>query len=215
MPEQSHQSGDAFSPWTSAGADRLRQTAREVAAAIITHADAVVAVGSDEDIREVFDASEALLSVLVSYADAQFEYTGTGFPLGALAQFLDDDDDDDVDPRSLPVAGISVLQRHDYQVTDPAAVMAAGRAAFQRYQPGVTEEAAEADVEHLGLALYHVAHEKGWSSIGDADGLRPTGGQVIVVSQDEVLGPDPDVWPDDLFEEPGPRLYWQSDIYGG
>jgi hypothetical protein len=70
-------------------------------------------------------------------------------------------------------------------------------------------------VTHLGRALYQIAHAHGWHGLDVVEGLRPTGGAVVVVHQDETLGPDPDEWPEDLFEGDGELLYKQEDVYAG
>jgi hypothetical protein len=63
------------------------------------------------------------LPLLFAYADAQFDYTGNGFPFGALRQFVTDEGDDEgPPPQARPASGISVLRRHDYAVTDEASL---------------------------------------------------------------------------------------------
>lgn len=89
-----------------------------------------------------------------------------------------------------PVRGVSVLQRHDDEVT-----------------------AAAADVTHLGQALHQIAHADGWHGLNRVEGLRATGGAVVVVRSDELLGPDEDEWPEDPFEGEGDLLYRQNDIH--
>jgi hypothetical protein len=117
-----------FTPWTAEGAARLRAAAAELTAAITAHAEAVTAVSKDADITEVFAASDRLLPAVPAYSDAQFDYTGNGFPFGVLHQFAEQDEDESADEPE-PAGGISVLWRHDYQVTDEGAVMSAGRRA--------------------------------------------------------------------------------------
>jgi hypothetical protein len=203
-----------FTPWTPEGAARLRAAAAELTAAITAHAEAVTAVSKDADITEVFAASDRLLPSVLAYADAQFDYTGNGFPFGVLHQFAEQDDEDEPADEPEPATGISVLQRHDYQVTDEAAVLSAGRRAYLDVWPE-DEAAAAADVTHLGRALYQIAHAGGWHSLDELDGLRATGGAVVVVAQEEILGPDPDEWPEELFEGDGELLYKQEDVFPG
>jgi hypothetical protein len=207
-----------FTPWTTEGAARLRTAARQLAAAIAAHAETVTAVTSGAGIDEVFAASDRLLPAILAYADAQFDYTGNGFPFGVLHDYAEDDDEldeaaDDDEPE--PSVGISVLQRHDYRVTDEAAVMSAGRAAYLRVWPEDDEAAAAADVTYLGRALYQIAHADGWSSLDHVEGLYPTGGCVRVVGRDDTLGPDPDEWPEEeMFDdEDAAHLYEQRDVY--
>jgi len=172
-----------FTPWTPEGAARLRAAAVELTAAITAHAEAVTAVKKDTDITEVFAAGDRLLPAALAYADAQFDYTGNGFPFGVLHQFAEQDDDDEPADEPEPAAGISVLQRHDYRVTDEAAVMSAGRRAYLDAWPEDDEAAAAADVTHLGRALYQIAHASGWHNLDEVEGLRATGGVVVVVAQ--------------------------------
>ena len=152
---------------------------------------------------------------MLAYADAQFAYTGNGFPLGVLHQLAEQDDEDEATDEPEPATGISVLQRHDYQVTDEAAVMSAGRRAYLDAWPEDDEAAAAADVTHLGRARYQIAHARGWHSLDEVEGLRATGGAVVVVAQEEMLGPDPDEWPEELFEGDGGLLYQQEDVGPG
>ena len=209
-------SDEHFTPWTPEGAERLRAAAAELAAAITAHAQTVTAVTKDADITEVFAASDRLLPAVLAYADAQFDYTGSGFPFGVLHQYAEQDDDEaPAEDEPEPAAGLSVLQRHDYQVTDEAAVLSAGRRAYLRAWSEDDEAAAAADVTHLGRALYQIAHADGWHSLDQVEGLRPTGGCVVVVDREETLGPDPDEWPEDLFEGEGELLYKQEDVFPG
>jgi hypothetical protein len=203
-------------PWTPEGVARLRSAAAELAAAITAHAEAVTTVTNNAGITEVFAAGDRLLPAVLAYADAQFDYTGNGFPFGVLHDFAEDDDEvDDAagEEKPEPSAGISVLQRHDYQVIDEAAVMSAGRAAYLRVWPKDDEAAAAADVTHVGRALYQIAHADGWHSLARVEGLRPTGGCVRIVDREGTLGPDPDEWPEDLFEDDGELLYEQADVF--
>lgn len=207
-------SENQFLPWTPDGATRLQAAASALAAAVSAHAAAVTAVKTHDGIAEVFAAEDGLLPAVLAYADAQFDYTGNSFPFGFLHNLVDDvDDEEKPDEEQQPSTGISVIQRHDYRVTDDAAVLSAGRRAYLRVWPEDDENAANADVTHLGRALYQIAHAYGWESLGDVEGLRPTGACVIVVSRDDTLGPDPDEWPDDLFGVDGEQLYEQRDVH--
>jgi hypothetical protein len=209
---------DEFTPWTPEGAVRLRTAAGELAAAITAHAEAVTKVTNNAGITEVFAASDRLLPAVLAYADAQFDYTGNGFPFGALHDYAEDDDevDDESDEeKPEPSVGISVLQRHDYRLIDQAAVMSAGRAAYLRVWPEEDEAATAADVTHVGRALYQIAHADGWHSLARVEGLRPTGGCVRVVDREATLGPDPDEWPKELFNDDGDLLYEQADVFPG
>ncbi|MCL8250639.1 hypothetical protein AERO_04520 [Aeromicrobium fastidiosum] len=209
---------DDTTTWTPEGAARLTTAAESLQDAIGEHARASIAAAGDDE--AVFRASEELLAALVAYGTAQAEHTGYGFPLLVLEQFVDDDedddeddDDDDEDEDEEPVAVVSVVQRHDYEVVDADAVMAAGRAAYLRVHPGDTDDEASADVSHLGRALYQLAHADGWSSLADADGIDPIGGIVAVARQATPLGPDPDDWVDTVLDDTDDLLHTQDEVY--
>lgn len=200
---------DDFTLWTPDGATRLREAADALAEAIRAHASTVTAVSGEEGTPEVMAAGSRLLPALLAYADAEFDYTGTSFPLGSLYEF-DDDDDDEAD--ETPARGVSVLRRSDYAVADEEAVMEAGRQAYLRVWPEDGAEAAAADVTHLGRALYQIAHADGWDALDEVEGLRPTGGVVLVQPSDELLGADPDQWPEDaLFDYDDDLLIYRQD----
>jgi len=44
----------------------------------------VTSVTSDADDDDVRSAGDRLLPAILAYADAQFDYSGTGFPFGVL-----------------------------------------------------------------------------------------------------------------------------------
>ena len=207
---------DGFTPWTQDGATRLRQAADALLEAIRTHAASVTGVKGEGDAADVFAAGNLLVPALLAYAEAQFDFTGTGFPLGVLHQFVEDDDDDEEDVDEEPSGGVSVLRRTDYIVTDELAVMEVGRQAYRCSTGEADPRAAAAEVTHLGVALYQIAHADGWDSLANTEGLQPTAGTVFVQSSDELLGGDPDEWPeDDLFDyDDGRLLYRQDDIFG-
>jgi hypothetical protein len=166
-----------FTPWTAAGAERLRSAAAELSTALAAHAQAVTAVTGEAGSPQVLAANERLLPAVLAYADAQFDYTGNAFPFGVLHEYEEDDEDEEEDGEPLPADGISVLQRRDYAVTDEAAVMTAGRRAYLRVWPDDDEAAAAADVTHLGRAAYQLAHADGWESLDDVEGLERNPGR--------------------------------------
>lgn len=204
---------DDFAPWTPDGADQLLRAAEALVEALRTHAAAVAGLRGDGESGEVVAAGERLVPALLGYADAQFQYTGSGFPLGIVHEFDDDDSDEVVDEG--PVAGVSVLRRDDYVVDKETAVLKAGRKAYRRMWPEDDAAAATADVTHLGRALYLIAHADGWDGLRQVKGLRPVGGITLVHSSDELLGADPDTWPEgDLFRHDEERLlYREDDVY--
>lgn len=196
----------------------MHAVAADLAAAIAAQAEAVTTVTGETGVQDVFAASERLLPAVLAYADAQFDYTGTAFPFGVLHEYAEreDEEEEDEDDRTgdQPTRGVSVLQRRDYRVTDEAAVIAAGRRAYLRIWPADEGAAAAADVTHLGRALYQVAHADGWHSLDQVDGLRPKAGRVVVVQHEDLLGPDPEEWPDGLFPDDAELLFEQRDVFG-
>jgi hypothetical protein len=208
-----------FQPWTPEGADRLRAAAEAFASGIRAHAEAVIAAAAEQDAVEVFGANDVLQPLVLEYAEAQFEFTGTGAPFGELV--LDDEDyddeelEDDGEPvPELPTSGITVLQRRDYAVTDEDAIMAAGRAAYLQVWPDDDEDAAAEDVTHLGRALYQVAHAgEGFAELDELPGLVATGGTVVVYRQDELLAGEPDGWSPTPFNVDGEQLIEMQDVY--
>lgn len=206
---------DDFTPWTSHGRDRLRMAGDKLVEAIRSHASSIGDITGDDGAAEVMAAGNQLVPALLAYADAQFEYTGTAFPLGTLYELVDDDEEEeDADPG--PVRGVSILRRTDFMVTDEDSVMKAGRKAYRRSTGKASKKSSAAHVTHLGEALYQLAHADGWDSLIDVQGLEPIGGIALVQSCDELLGGDPDEWPeDDLFESDEDRLlYRQDDVFG-
>ena len=190
---------DDLTQWTPAGAERLRAAGAELAAAVTAHAAAVAAVTGEDGVPEVLAAHDRLLPAVLAYADAQFDLTGSDFPFGVLHEFAGNEDDVPVASDPAPVGAppalsgtteVSVLQRHDLQVTDEAAVLSA---------------AGEPD---LGQALAGLARTGGWDSLGDAPGLRSTARSVLVVGSDVAPGEEPD-------DEGGELLYSQQDVFPG
>jgi hypothetical protein len=203
-----------FTPWTPEGAARLRAAAEALATAVRAHAESVIAAADQRDAPQVFAANDVVEPAVLEYAEAQFDFTGIGSPVGYLDDSEEDHDGDDDAVRAEPKAGITVLQRRDYAVTDEAAVLAAGRAAYLKVWPDDDEAAAAADVTHLGRALYQAAHAgEGFADLDEMPGLVPTGGAVVVVRQDELLTGLPDDWPHDLFGVDGEQLYEMQDVY--
>lgn len=203
-----------FTPWTAAGAARVHEAAETLIDAIRIHTAAVTSVTSDAGDSEIIAAGCGLIPEVLAYVDAQFDYTGTGFPLGAVYQFAEEDDGADVNDEG-PVSGISVLRRQDYVVTDKEAVIAAGREAYRDVSGENDPEAAAADVTHLGTALYQIGHAHGWDGLKHAPGLEPSSGVVLVLSSADVLRGDPNEWvDDDLFDHDDERLLFrQDDVY--
>lgn len=207
---------DDFTPWTTDGASRLRLAAAEAAKALERHAETVGKLTSKSPPIELIEASNLLLPALLEVAKAQFEFTGSSGPLGLLFSLVPDAEEDEED-KDEPVAttGLSILQRRDYRVSDEASIIAQGRDAYRRVWPDNTDADAAEDVTSLGRALYQLAHDAGtWDVLERLDGLSPAGGSLVVVANDETLGPDPDEWPDGLFDhDANDVIYRQSDSY--
>lgn len=195
-----------FNPWTAEGAERFRAAASELADNVLRHAEAIIASRNGRLIEEVFEANDELTPFVLEYADAQFEFTGNGFPFGIVMDYWRDEDDDEDEDEDEAATAITILQRNDYRVLDEERVIAAGRAASD-------EVGGEVEVNRLGTALYCLAHIGDWSSLRVRGGLEPIGGRAIVVRQDQPLGSEPDEWPDDLFETDGEILFGQDDVF--
>ncbi|MFQ1002889.1 hypothetical protein [Modestobacter sp. SSW1-42] len=196
---------DDLTQWTPADAERLRAAAAELAAAVTAHAAAVSAVTGEDGVPEVLAAHDRLLPAVLAYADAQFDLTGNDFPFGVLHTYAEDEVIDlgiDLDAPDAPdgpavpaaepelsgVTAVSVLQRHDLQVTDEAAVLTA---------------AGEPD---LGQALARLARAGGWSALGGEPGLRSTARSVLVVGSQRDAGEAAD-------DEDGELLYSHQDVF--
>lgn len=212
--ENDDDNDDDFTPWTQDGAEKVRTEARKAATALIAYADALAAL-TDGDFAKQVENEKRLLQVLLEFSDAEFEFTGSGGPLGLLHEYDDDHDEEDDTADSGPVAGLSVLQRTDYKVIDEATVIEAGRSAYLEVWPDDTAEDAANDVTTLGRALYQVAHAAGtWTVLDKTDGLDVTGRVIVLVDADETLGSEPDDWPEDVFEHDDDKiLYQQEDVY--
>lgn len=186
---------DDLTQWTPADAERLRAAAADLAAAVTEHAATVSALTGEDDVPALVAAHDRLLPAVLAYADAQLDLTGNDFPFGVLHTYADDELVDlgiDPDPAAVPTAvpelsgvtEVSVLQRHDLQVTDEAAVLAA---------------AGEGD---LGQALARLARAGGWSALGGEPGLRSTARSVLVIGSQH-----------DADDEDGELLYSQQDVF--
>lgn len=205
---------DDFNPFTPETAAGVASASETLVAAVRRHAELVGSTKHDSDAPAIFQAGDELLAAVMVYVDAQFEHTGTAYPMGALHDLVDDEDDDDeATQTSLPTSGVTVLRRLDFGVESEEAVMRAGRAAYREVWPDDDEQAAAADVTHLGSALYQIAHARSWDALDEVEGLVPTGAATVLLRQDQLLPADPDDWPDDLFEPGGEVLFRQDDVY--
>jgi len=199
--------GDSVGGVTSS--EDVRLPIEPFIAALRVHAQAME---RDAPVAEAMPAINALRQAAAAYVEAVMEASGWG---NVFAGLFDDEEDDDSDVESdAPVTGITVLRRHDYAVVDERVVMEAGLRAYKVVWPDDSDEDAAADVNHLGRALYQIAHAQNWDALVDVEGLRPIGGSTLVHRQENLLSTDPDEWPEDVFETEGEDLFEQRDIFG-
>lgn len=205
---------DDFTPWTPEGAAALLTAGEALVEAVREHARVTAAQTGSQDIRAVLTASEVLLPVVLAYADAQFDLTGNGWPLGFLHDLAEgDDEEEQPDEESEIGSGLSVLSRQLFVLTDEEAALAAGRAAYTELWPEDPPTAATEDVTHIGRALYQYGHLNGWDNVRKMPGLSPTGAAMVVLAHEDLLRGDPDQWPDDPFHVEAAVIYSQSDVY--
>jgi len=172
-------------------------------------------MATEQEPRVVMPVINEVRAAALEYVEAVSSASGWGNVFDDLYEDDDEDFDDDPEPMAeAATSGITVLRRYDYAITDHSAVIEAGRNAYKVVWPDDTDEAAIADVNHLGRALYQIAHAHGWDSLANVPGLRPVGGTTLVHRQDELLSTDPDEWPEDMFDTEGEDLYQQSDVFG-
>jgi hypothetical protein len=81
------------SPWSPESAAAVLAAGEVLAEAVRAHARAVASVSDEAQAQSVFEAGETLLPAALAYADAQFDHSGAGWPLGVLYQLVDDDDE--------------------------------------------------------------------------------------------------------------------------
>jgi hypothetical protein len=199
------------SPPASDSPQRFAKAASALMDAIAVHSEALLA--EQGDIQRIFEAGQTLLPAALAYADAQLSLTGNAFPFGALESEVDDETDLDEEAEGLIHSeGISIIERHDYLVVDKDAVLNAGRLAY-RVREGTEEEETSRVVDHLGVALYELAHDDGWRALANAPGLRITGAVTVAIENDDVLIGDPDDWPEHPGDIEGEALYRQEEIY--
>lgn len=164
---------DEDTQWTAESRRRFAVETEALIEAVRRHGAAVLALtGRRADIPVILTAGADLARAARSYADAQFDLTGTTPTFD-----LEADDDLEEEEDVFPDAGAGVLLVHqaEYAVTDPEAVLAAGRAAYRRVWPDDTEPDAAADVTSLGRALHQLQHDGGLSALGRVPGLEEAG----------------------------------------
>jgi hypothetical protein len=179
---------DEDTQWTAAARTRLASAGSELLAAISAHIEFFSNAELGTPWSEMSDQNASVERAAVAYAAAQFEVTGNSGPFGELQEWgeVEDDEEDDEDDEQ-PVSFLSVLQRADYGVLDEEAVLEAGRLKFLENRPGESELNARSTVNHLGAALYELAHADGWDSLEKAAGLAPMGSIIQAVVPDEAI----------------------------
>lgn len=145
--------------WSAKARAALESAADSLVAAIEAHRAALLPLGnSRSDTAKVFVANDELARAAAAYAEAQMDFTGTGWPMGAIE--LDDDEDDDYDDEpELPSGSrfISVRTRYEYLVPDVSSLLQAGGVA--RAKAHGESEVEPAD--HVGEAIYELIHAGG------------------------------------------------------
>jgi hypothetical protein len=212
---------DDFKPWTVERREALLDAGDVLAQAVRAHTRAYASAASLEDFPDTFPASDALLAAAKAYAEAQFNYSGNGYPLGILHSIEEEDDPGapgDGDEGASegpqdPVTGITILQRIDYAVVDEAAILAAGRAAYRSGTPGALASTAAGEVTTVSQAIHQIADTRGWTALAEIEGLEPIGSTSLVHRQTELLSENPEEWPDDIFAVDGELLYGQREVY--
>lgn len=210
-----------FTPWTVERREALLDAGDVLAQAVRAHTRAYAGAAALEDFPSTFPASDALLAAAKAYAEAQFHYSGNAYPLGILHSLEvehehDGDPDVPAEPDDEPteaLTGITILQRIDLAVVDEAAVLAAGRAAYRHSLPGSLASAAVGEVASVSQAIHQIAEVHGWAALAEVEGLEPVGGTSLVHRQPELLGENPEEWPDDVFAVGGDLLYGQREVY--
>lgn len=107
----------------------LIEAASELSVLVRDYAQSVPVAGEDERVMEKFELNRELRDALVKFGRAQFDLTGTSWPLGLLEEFaMDDDGADEIDEdEGLLGSGsaISVYTRQDFELTSEGADRAA------------------------------------------------------------------------------------------
>jgi hypothetical protein len=150
---------DDFNPWTQQGAQDLLEAGEALAQAVRTHASTLVGLIDTRDDEQLFNANDALLPVVLAYADAQAALTGTYFPFGSLKDYADEDDADEWDENEEDVftadgaERVSVIGRWDVLVRDASSLQALALERLRAQSPGVTIEADDEHCDSTGSAL--------------------------------------------------------------
>jgi hypothetical protein len=158
---------------------RLQSALDSLTDALESHLEACLARSGEADVA-VQSAYTALRHAAERYDDLLFELrdevTPWEFPEGPHVDI--EYEDPDAEP-----AAVGVFVRRDYDINEPAELLRAGREAYGELYPAHPAEAAEADVSHVGRALYQMLHAYGVDGLdqrAEGSGLGPRGGTVWV-----------------------------------
>lgn len=185
-------SDDDFEEWPEQFSDETRQrveeTGRDLAEAILTHSTNVAATIGHADVKTIFAYNKELGIAALAYGRAHFDHCGVFPNLDPFNFDADDDVEELADGEELVSGqGITVVRRVDFIAHDVDALIEAGRAAYLEVWPDDTRRDAEADVDDVGRAIYQINHAKGFDALLNADGLAPTAGMTVIHAQENVL----------------------------
>ena len=88
MPQQPDE--DAYAPWSEHRRAELLSAGTTLSDAVLEHARAVAALTGEDDVPRLFAAADVVRDVAIAYADALFEYAGSGYPFGVLETLRDE-----------------------------------------------------------------------------------------------------------------------------
>lgn len=80
---------DDYRPWSEQRRTELLAAGAALAAAVERHSHVVAALSTDDDVPALFAEADVVRDIALAYADALFEYTGTGYPFGVLETLKD------------------------------------------------------------------------------------------------------------------------------
>jgi hypothetical protein len=146
--------------WSVAARAAFQSAADRLVAAVESHRAALLPLSNSRgDTEKMFVANDELARAAAAYSEAQLDFTGTGWPMGAIEVDDEDEDYDDEDEPELPSGSrfISVRTRYEYLVPDVPSLLKAGGVA--RAKAHGESEAEPAD--HIGEAIYELIHAAG------------------------------------------------------
>ncbi|MPZ83505.1 MAG: hypothetical protein GEV28_25170 [Actinophytocola sp.] len=204
--------------WTDEARESFRTAAANLVEATRQHSAALLEMtGTDADAEAIAEVGEHLEAAATTYADTQFELTGTVPPLGLDEEddysyddglYYEDEDltdvdldgdldaegdgEEDVEESDEPAAKLTVLHRVDFVVTDELAVIQAGKEAYHDAWDGEPEsddpDAEDAiDVADLSGALQQIQQAGGIEALADTPGLASAGATTWVLEATDLL----------------------------